>query len=209
MNELLKTFRVFDILGHLMPGTLFTVLLLGLFRNRFPVIIPGGELIHAVVFIVFAYTSGLVLSTASMFSFWLLFSVFEGEKRPYLKQLWYPRMEGRLTESFISPPTPEEVKDLCSSSYQVAQLLAGTSPLSNAGVARLLGACGLMALLMPLALGNTTWLWGVSIGLFVVLHVFAYQYWIYYREYVAISLYLFGFPRVERIARGTYDPEGA
>ncbi|MEM9807979.1 MAG: hypothetical protein AAF959_22150 [Cyanobacteria bacterium P01_D01_bin.56] len=199
MKDILGQFRNFDVVGSLFPGIiLFTVIATAVELNN-PNIqwLENQPVLAGIILLVFAYTAGYVLSTISMYSFWLIFNRISPRKC-----LWRPYLEVDATKYLSQPPNAEQLSKYASESWQMAQALAalnpqGWEPLPMAARARLNGSLGLISIIISAM--NAFKAWNTSFGwlgyllcliAFALFHVLAYREWVYYREYLSIKLIL-------------------
>ena len=132
-----------------------------------------------------------------MYSFWIFFGKISSRR-----VFWRPYLEADDTNFFGKPPTPEQLSDYASKSWQMAQALAtlnsrGWEILPFAARARLNGSLGLISVII--ALMNAFKAWDTSFGLpgyllclivFGFFQILAYREWVYYREYISVKLIL-------------------
>lgn len=199
MKDFLGQLRNFDVIGHLFPGIIFVAIIFTAIEPNNSRIqwLESQPIISGILLLVLAYISGYVLSTISMYSFWIVFSRIGPRK-----MIWQPHLEIDDTKFFDEPPTSAQLSKYASKSWQMAQALAalnsqGWETLPFAARARLNGALGLISMLI--AAMNALRAWSTSFGwlgylfcaiAFIFFQALAYREWVYYREYISIKLIL-------------------
>lgn len=199
MKDFLGQFRNFDVIGHLFPGIVFVTVLATTVEPGDPRVqgLENQPVLAGIVLLVFAYIAGYVLSTISMHSFWIIF-----DRLGPRKLIWRPHLETDAIKFLDKPPTPDQLSEYASKSWQMTIALSmlsnhGTEPLPFAARARLNGALGLISALI--AAMNAFKAWDTSFGwlgyllclvAFVFFQALAYREWIHYIEHLSIKLIL-------------------